>query len=63
MSSKNKDGAWKTSMAHAASGRRTPTLQEAIVAAQGLSDDLDEQARIAGSPMGLPTQARSVPNF
>ncbi len=31
-----------------------PTLEEAIYAAQGLTDDLDGQAEIAGTLMGLP---------
>ena len=31
-----------------------PTLDEAIAAAQGLSDELDEQVEIAASLMGLP---------
>ena len=31
-----------------------PTLEEAIYAAQGLSDDVDGQAEIAASLMGLP---------
>jgi hypothetical protein len=31
-----------------------PTLEEAIFAAQGLTDDVDEQAEIAASLMGLP---------
>ena len=31
-----------------------PTLQEAIVAAQGLADDLDGQVSIAAQLMGLP---------
>jgi hypothetical protein len=31
-----------------------PTLAEAIAAAQGLSDDLNEQAEIAAALMGLP---------
>jgi hypothetical protein len=33
-----------------------PTLAEAIVAAQGLSDDLQEQAEIAASLMDLPVE-------
>jgi hypothetical protein len=31
-----------------------PSLEEAIFAAQGLTDDVDEQAEIAASLMGLP---------
>jgi len=31
-----------------------PTLEEAIYAAQGLTDDVDGQAEIAASLMGLP---------
>jgi len=33
-----------------------PTLQEAIVAAKGLTDSLQQQAEIAASLMGLPVE-------
>jgi hypothetical protein len=33
-----------------------PTLDEAIFAAQGLTDDLDEQAEVAASLMELPLE-------
>jgi hypothetical protein len=33
-----------------------PTLKEAIVAAQGLTDDLDQQAEIAAALMALPIE-------
>jgi hypothetical protein len=34
-----------------------PTLEEAIFAAMGITDDLDSQAEIAASLMGLPIEA------
>ena len=45
---------WKTKYGPRRVRREAPTLVEAIVAAQGLSEDLDEQAEIAASLMGLP---------
>lgn len=52
--SKNNDQAWKTKYGPRRVRQEAPTLAEAIVAAQGLSDELDEQAEIAASLMGLP---------
>lgn len=45
---------WKTKYGKRRVRFEMPTLDEAIFAAQGLSDDLDEQADIAASLMGLP---------
>jgi hypothetical protein len=56
MSNKNNDGTWKTKYGPRRVRQEDPTLEEAILAAQGLSDDLDEQAKIAASLMGLPTE-------
>lgn len=33
-----------------------PTIDEAVVAAQGLSDDIDQQSEIAALLMGVPEQ-------
>jgi hypothetical protein len=52
--SKNNTKAWNTKYGTRRVRRDEPTLEEAIVAAQGLSDDLNEQAEIAASLMGLP---------
>jgi hypothetical protein len=51
--SKNND-MWKTKYGPRRVRQEAPTLEEAIVAARGLSDELDEQAGIAASLMGLP---------
>ena len=53
--SKNNNEAWQTKYGPRRVRQETPTLEEAIIAAQGLSDDLDEQATIAASLMGLPS--------
>ena len=45
---------WKTKFGPRRVRHDPPTLQEAIVAASGLTDDLQEQAEIAASLMGLP---------
>jgi hypothetical protein len=45
---------WKTKYGPRRVRHEAPTLAEAIVAAQGLSEELDEQAEIAASLMGLP---------
>ena len=50
--SKNKQETWKTKYGPRRVRVDAPTLQEAITAAQGLSDDIDEQAGIAASLMG-----------
>ena len=34
--------------------RRTPVLEEAVAAAQGLTDDIESQVEIAAQLMGLP---------
>jgi hypothetical protein len=56
MSRKNNDGTWKTKYGPRRVRQEDPTLDEAILAAQGLSDDLDEQATIAAALMGLPAE-------
>src|SRR3954470_23918732 len=53
--SKNNNEAWQTKYGPRRVRKETPTLEEASIAAQGLSDDLDEQAYIAASLMGLPS--------
>jgi hypothetical protein len=59
--SNSNDKAWKTKYGPRRVRQDLPTLEEAIFAAQGLSEDLDEQAAIAASLMGLPvTQVRST---
>src|SRR5258707_11438216 len=45
---------WNTKYGARRVRRDPPTLAEAIVAAQGLSDDVQEQAEIAASLMELP---------
>jgi len=35
---------------------RSPTLEEAVVAAQGLSDDIEQQVEIASGLMGVPQE-------
>src|SRR5215204_6126960 len=35
---------------------RSPTLEEAVVAAQGLSDDIEQQVEIASGLMGIPQE-------
>jgi hypothetical protein len=52
--SKNNNKAWKTKYGPRRVRQEMPTLAEAIAAAQGLSDEIDEQADIAASLMGLP---------
>ena len=54
--SKTNNKAWKTKYGPRRVRDEAPTLAEAIVAAQGLSDDLDEQADIAAALMGLPVE-------
>jgi hypothetical protein len=46
--------AWNTKYGRRRVRSEAPTLEEAIVAAQGLSDDLGEQAKIAASLIGMP---------
>ena len=52
--SKNNKETWNTKYGTRRVRREEPVLAEAIAAAQGLSDDIDEQADIAASLMGLP---------
>ena len=52
--SKNNDKAWNTKYGKRRVRHEAPTLEEAIAAAQGLSDDLDEQAEIAAALIGPP---------
>lgn len=52
--SKNKAQTWNTKYGRRRIRQETPTLEEAITAAQGLSDQIDEQAEIAATLIGLP---------
>ncbi|MCF8477008.1 MAG: hypothetical protein K9G60_08250 [Pseudolabrys sp.] len=52
--SKNNKKTWTTKYGPRRVRNETPTLAEAIAAAQGLSDEIDEQADIAAALMGLP---------
>jgi hypothetical protein len=52
--SKSNTKAWNTKYGPRRVRNDAPTLQEAIAAAQGLSDALDEQADIAAALIGLP---------
>jgi hypothetical protein len=52
--SKNNTEAWNTKYGPRRVRHESPTLEEAIAAAQGLSDELDEQVDIAASLIGLP---------
>ena len=52
--SKNKAQTWNTKYGPRRVRHEAPTLEEAIAAAQGLSDELDEQVEIAASLIGLP---------
>jgi tRNA pseudouridine-54 N-methylase len=52
--SKNNPQAWNTKYGPRRVRHEAPTLEEAIVAAQGLTGELDEQAEIAASLIGLP---------
>lgn len=47
---------WETKYGSRRVRRDPPTLQEAIVAAQGLSDQLNEQIEIAAGFMDLPVE-------
>ncbi|MEA2979212.1 MAG: hypothetical protein QOF91_1097 [Alphaproteobacteria bacterium] len=51
---KNKNKAWNTKYGPRRVRDEAPTLEEAIAAARGLSDDLDAQTEIAASLIGLP---------
>jgi hypothetical protein len=52
--SKNKNKTWNTKYGPRRVRDDAPTLEEAIIAATGLSDDPNDQAAIAASLMGLP---------
>ena len=54
--SKNNTKTWTTKYGPRRVRNDAPTLNEAIAAAQGLSDDIDEQADIAASLMGVPRE-------
>jgi hypothetical protein len=51
--SDNKNPAWKTKYGPRRVRHEAPTLDEAIEAARGMSDDLQAQAEIASSLMGV----------
>ena len=48
---------WQTKYGTRRVRRDPPTLEEAIYAAMGITDDLEAQAEIAASLMGLPVDA------
>ena len=48
---------WNTKYGPRRVRRDPPTLEEAIFAAAGITDDLNEQAEIAASLMGMPLEA------
>jgi len=52
--SKSNEQAWKTKYGPRRIRQEAPTLEEAIAAAQGLTDEPDQQAEIAASLIGLP---------
>ena len=54
--SKSNNKAWNTKYGPRRVRNDAPTLQEAIAAAQGLSDELEEQADIAAALIGLPRE-------
>ena len=54
--SKNNDQAWNTKYGRRRVRHEAPTLEEAIAAAQGMSDQLNEQALIAAALIGLPAE-------
>ena len=49
--------AWNTKYGPRRVRHDPPTLQEAIFAAKGLTDSLQEQAEIAASLMGMPVES------
>jgi hypothetical protein len=51
---------WNTKYGPRRVRRDPPTLEEAIFAAAGITDDLNEQAEIAASLMGMPIDAVTV---
>ena len=52
--SKNNNKTWNTKYGRRRVRVDLPTLEEAITAAQGLSDDMEAQIEIAASLMGMP---------
>jgi hypothetical protein len=54
--SKKSATSWKTKYGPRRVRHEEATVEEAIAAAQGLSDDRDEQVEIASSLMGLPQE-------
>ena len=52
--SKNNGKSWNTKYGKRRVRNDAPTLEEAITAAQGLSDDIEAQVEIATSLIGLP---------
>lgn len=48
---------WNTKYGTRRVRRDPPTLEEAIFAAMGITEDLDQQAEIAASLMGMPFDA------
>jgi len=52
--SKSTNQAWNTKYGPRRVRHEEPTLDEAIAAAKGLSDELNQQAEIAASLIGLP---------
>lgn len=50
-------GDWNTKYGVRRVRRDPPTLEEAIFAAMGITDDLESQAEIAASLMGMPVEA------
>jgi hypothetical protein len=53
---KNNGTPWKTKYGPRRVRHEEATIEEAIAAAQGLSDDRDQQIEIASSLMGLPQE-------
>jgi hypothetical protein len=54
--SNNNNTAWKTKYGPRRVRHEAPTLDEAIEAARGMTDDIDAQAEIASSLMGVPRE-------
>lgn len=52
--SKNNNQTWNTKYGPRRVRHEAPTIEEAIAAAQGLTDELNEQTEIAASLIGLP---------
>ena len=54
--SKNNDKSWNTKYGRRRVRQEAPTIEEAIIAAQGLTDELDAQVEIAASLIGIPQE-------